>query len=41
MENVAAEIWRRLEPHFRGNVHLANVRLYETEDLFVDFAGER
>ena len=41
VENVAAEIWRRLEPNFRGNVRLANVRLYETEDLFVDFAGER
>jgi 6-pyruvoyltetrahydropterin/6-carboxytetrahydropterin synthase len=41
VENVAAEIWRRLEPNFQGNVRLANVRLYETEDLFVDFAGER
>ena len=41
VENVAAEIWRRLEPNFQGNVRLANVRLYEAEDLFVDFAGER
>jgi 6-pyruvoyltetrahydropterin/6-carboxytetrahydropterin synthase len=41
VENVAAEIWRRLEPHFRGEVRLANVRLYETEDLFVDFAGSQ
>jgi 6-pyruvoyltetrahydropterin/6-carboxytetrahydropterin synthase len=39
VENVAAEIWRRLEPHFEGTVRLANVRLYETEDLFVDYAG--
>jgi 6-pyruvoyltetrahydropterin/6-carboxytetrahydropterin synthase len=45
-ENVAAEIWRRLEPHFGAgparlnNVRLNNVRLYETEDLYVDYAGE-
>jgi 6-pyruvoyltetrahydropterin/6-carboxytetrahydropterin synthase len=39
VENVAIEIWRRLEVHFRGDVRLANVRLYETEDLFVDYAG--
>jgi len=41
-ENVAAEIWNRLEPHFRGGrASLHNVRLYETEDLYVDFGGER
>lgn len=41
-ENVAVEIWRRLEPHFKaGRASLNNVRLYETEDLFVDYAGER
>jgi 6-pyruvoyltetrahydropterin/6-carboxytetrahydropterin synthase len=38
VENVAAEIWRRLEPCFRGHTRLYNVRLYETEDLFVDYA---
>jgi 6-pyruvoyltetrahydropterin/6-carboxytetrahydropterin synthase len=39
-ENVAIEIWRRLEPHFsHGGPHLKNVRLYETEDLFVDYGG--
>jgi 6-pyruvoyltetrahydropterin/6-carboxytetrahydropterin synthase len=38
-ENVAAEIWRRLEPHFPGGAKLHNVRLYETEDLWVDYAG--
>ncbi len=40
VENVAAEIWRRLEPCFRGPARLYNVRLYETEDLFVDYAGD-
>jgi 6-pyruvoyltetrahydropterin/6-carboxytetrahydropterin synthase len=40
-ENVATEIWRRLEPHFKaGRAHLNNVRLYETEDLYVDYGGE-
>ncbi len=41
-ENVATEIWRRLEPHFTTDqARLRNVRLYETEDLCVDYAGER
>jgi 6-pyruvoyltetrahydropterin/6-carboxytetrahydropterin synthase len=40
VENVALEIWRRLKPHFSGGVRLANVRLYETEDLFVDCGGD-
>ncbi len=39
-ENLAAEIWRRLEPHLRGErARLQNVRLFETEDLYVDYAG--
>jgi 6-pyruvoyltetrahydropterin/6-carboxytetrahydropterin synthase len=39
-ENVAVEIWDRLEPHFQGErARLRNVRLYETEDLFVDYVG--
>jgi len=40
VENVAIEIWRRLAPHFHGNVRLKNVRLFETEDLYVDYSGE-
>jgi 6-pyruvoyltetrahydropterin/6-carboxytetrahydropterin synthase len=41
-ENIAVEIWRRLEPHFNGNgPNLHNVRLYETDDLFVDYFGDR
>ena len=41
-ENLAREIWRRLEPHLcneRGRLH--SVRLYETPDLFVDYFGEQ
>jgi len=33
-ENLAAEIWNRLEPHFAGNrARLHNVRLFETEEF--------
>jgi len=40
-ENVAAEIWRRLEPHLRGaERRLHSIRLYETPDLFVDYFGD-
>jgi len=40
-ENIAAEIWRRLRPRIdRPGVHLRNVRLYETGDLYVDYGGE-
>ena len=39
-ENVAVDIWRRLEPCFRATpARLSQVRLYETDDLFVDYAG--
>jgi len=41
-ENVAAEIWKRLEPHLMGgHARLKNVRLFETEDLYVDYTGEQ
>lgn len=41
-ENLAREIWRRLEPHLRGERgRLHSVRLYETPDLFVDYFGEQ
>ncbi|HUA18806.1 MAG TPA: 6-carboxytetrahydropterin synthase [Bryobacteraceae bacterium] len=41
-ENVAAEIWNRLEPYFAiGRARLRNIRLYETEDLYVDCTGGR
>lgn len=40
-ENIAIEIWRRLAPHFTGaKGRLDLVRLYETEDLYVEYAGE-
>jgi 6-pyruvoyltetrahydropterin/6-carboxytetrahydropterin synthase len=40
-ENIAREIWRRIVPHFSSQkVHLHEVRLYETENLFVEYRGE-
>jgi len=40
-ENLAVEIWNRLSPHFPNGqgARLHNVRLYETEDLYVDYRG--
>jgi len=41
-ENITMEIWRRLEPHLNtGRVRLQCVRLRETEDLAVEYLGER
>jgi 6-pyruvoyltetrahydropterin/6-carboxytetrahydropterin synthase len=40
-ENIAQDIWRRLEPRLNGGVHrLHAVRVYETPDLYVDYFGE-
>lgn len=40
-ENIAREVWNRLEPQLRlSNGKLHNVRLHETEDLYVDYSGE-
>jgi 6-pyruvoyltetrahydropterin/6-carboxytetrahydropterin synthase len=40
-ENVALEIWRRIQPRLeRPNARLRNVRLYETADLYVDYGGD-
>jgi 6-pyruvoyltetrahydropterin/6-carboxytetrahydropterin synthase len=38
-ENIAIEVWRRLSPHFNGAPKLQSVRLYETDDLFVEYSG--
>jgi len=40
LENIAIEIWRRLEPNFESTRgRLRGVRLYETPDLWVDYCG--
>ena len=41
-ENLAVEIWKRLDPLIgRETVRLKNVRLYETADLYVDYGGPK
>jgi 6-pyruvoyltetrahydropterin/6-carboxytetrahydropterin synthase len=40
-ENIAQDIWRRLQSRLNGGAHrLHAVRVYETPDLFVDYFGE-
>ena len=40
-ENLAIEVWKRLAPHFPGvdGARLHNIRIYETDDLYVDYSG--
>ena len=38
-ENLAIAIWKRLENHIAG-AKLHRVRIYEMDDLFVDYYGE-
>ena len=41
-ENIARDIWRRLEPVLNtGGRRLESVRVFETADLFVDYFGEQ
>ena len=40
-ENIAIDVWQRLEPHLAkdgGRLHA--VRVYETPDLYVDYFGD-
>jgi 6-pyruvoyltetrahydropterin/6-carboxytetrahydropterin synthase len=39
-ENIAREIWRRLDLRFSGPGRLYRVRLFETDDLYVDVTRE-
>ena len=40
-ENIAIEIWKRLKPALSfPNARLCSIRLYETDDLYVDYSGE-
>jgi len=40
-ENIAIDVWQRLEPHLTttgGRLHA--VRVFETDDLYVDYFGD-
>jgi 6-pyruvoyltetrahydropterin/6-carboxytetrahydropterin synthase len=40
-ENLAIEIWKRLAPHLNSPAaRLHSIRVYETEDLYVEYFGE-
>lgn len=40
-ENIARDIWRRLEPHLCNEKRkLYSIRVYETPDLYVDYFGD-
>ena len=40
-ENIAIDIWKRLQPQLAGaGSRLHAVRVYETADLYVDYFGE-
>src|SRR5579862_6360172 len=42
VENIAIEIWNRIEPSLSGPRALLHaVRVYETSDLYVDYFGEQ
>jgi 6-pyruvoyltetrahydropterin/6-carboxytetrahydropterin synthase len=39
-ENLAKQIWEQLDPHLKGTkARLYSIRLYETENHFVDYFG--
>jgi 6-pyruvoyltetrahydropterin/6-carboxytetrahydropterin synthase len=41
-ENIARDIWQRLDPVLSGgNRRLHSIRVYETPDLYVDYSGEQ
>ena len=40
-ENIARDIWQRLEPHLNGAAgRLHSIRVWETPDLYVDYFGD-
>lgn len=40
-ENIARDIWNRLEPRLRtAERRLYSIRVYETADLYVDYSGD-
>ena len=41
VENIAIDIWRRMEPHIdgTGRARLYSVRVHETNELFAEYRG--
>lgn len=43
VENIAVDIWKRIEPSVNGSgcARLFSVRVHETNELFVEYRGEQ
>ena len=39
-ENLAIGIWKQLENAFSGNIRLHSIKIYETENHYVEYFGE-
>lgn len=40
VENIAIDIWNRVESRIPGRARLHSVRVHETNDLFAEYRGE-
>jgi 6-pyruvoyltetrahydropterin/6-carboxytetrahydropterin synthase len=38
-ENIAIDIWNRIQPHIGGRARLHSIRLHETPELSVEYRG--
>jgi 6-pyruvoyltetrahydropterin/6-carboxytetrahydropterin synthase len=41
VENIAIDIWNRVEPCIRGGARLYSVKVHETNELSVEYRGEQ
>ncbi len=41
VENIAIDIWNRLEDHMGAGARLFSVRVHETSELWAEYRGER
>src|ERR1700722_4658477 len=41
VENIAIDIWNRISPCIDGRARLYSVRVHETNELWVEYRGER
>lgn len=41
VENIAIDIWNRIDPHIGGRARLHSIRVHETGELSVEYRGGR
>ncbi len=41
VENIAIDIWNRIDPHIGGRARLHSIRVHETSELSVEYRGGR